>query len=100
MYITLGQCVILGSTIQEHRCLEIPPGSPAPPSEREGLGAWAAQVVKRQTSAQVMISRFVGSSPASGSLLSAQSLEPASDAVSPSLSAPPLLAVSLSLKNK
>ena len=39
---------------------------------------------------------------ASGSVLTAQSLEPASDSVSPSLSAPPLLVLclSLSLKNK
>ena len=33
----------------------------------------------------------MSSSPASGSVLTAQSLEPASDFVSPSLSAPPLL---------
>ena len=45
-----------------------------------------AQSVKHLTSAQVMISLFVGSSPASGSVLIAQSLEPASDSVSPSLS--------------
>ena len=59
-----------------------------------------AQSVKRQTLAQVMISQFVGSSPMSGSTLTAQSLEPASDSVSPPLSAPPLLALSLSLENK
>ena len=52
-------------------------------------GAWVAQSVKRPTSAQVMISRFVGSSPALGSVPTAQSLEPASESVSPSLSAPP-----------
>ena len=65
-------------------------------------GSWVAQSVKRPTSAQVMISQFVGSSPASGSVLTARSLEPASDSVSPSLSAPPPLAfsLSLSLKNK
>ena len=34
--------------------------------------------VKRPTSAQVMISRFMSLSPASGSVLTAQSLEPAS----------------------
>ena len=45
-----------------------------------------AQWVERPTSAQVMISRFVSSSPASGSVLTAQSLEPASNSVSPSLS--------------
>ena len=56
-----------------------------------------AQSVERATSAQVMISRFVGSSPTSGSVLTAQSPEPASDSVSPSLSAPPLLALCLSV---
>ena len=45
----------------------------------------------------VMISRFVGSSPASGSVPIAQSLEPASESVSPSLSVPPLLSICLSL---
>ena len=61
-----------------------------------------AQLVKCPTSAQVMISRFASSSPASGSVLTAQSLEPALDPVSPSLSASPLLMLcfSLSLKNK
>ena len=54
-------------------------------------GAWVAQWLERPTSAQVMISRFVSSSPASGSVRTARSLEPASDSVSPSLSAPPLL---------
>ena len=51
-------------------------------------GAWVAQSVKRPTSAQVMISRLVSSSPASGSVLTAGSLEPVSDYVSPSLSLP------------
>ena len=59
-----------------------------------------AQSVKPLTCVQVMISRFVGSSPVLGSMLRAQSLEPASDVVSPSLSAPPLLALSLSLPLK
>ena len=45
-----------------------------------------AQSIERQTSAQVIISWFVGSSPASGSVLTTPSLEPASDSVSPSLS--------------
>ena len=48
-------------------------------------GAWMAQSVKPPTSAQVMISRSVSSSPASGSVLTAQSLEPVSDSVFPSL---------------
>ena len=59
-----------------------------------------AQLVKRPTSAQVMISRFVSSSPASDSMLTAQSLEPASDSLSPSLSAPPPFMLCLCLKNK
>ena len=50
-----------------------------------------AQLVKRLTSAQVMISQLVGSSPTSGSVLTAKSLELVSDSVSPSLSSPPQL---------
>ena len=61
-------------------------------------GVWVAQSAEPPTSAQVMISRLVSSSPALGSVLMARSLEPASESVSPSLSAPPLLV--LSLKNK
>ena len=49
---------------------------------------------------QVMISQFVGSSPTSGSVLTAWSLEPALDSVSPSLSAPPQLTLCLSLCQK
>ena len=56
-----------------------------------------AQSVKRPTSAQVMISQFVSSSPMSGSVLTARSLEPDLDSVSPSLSASPQLVLSLSL---
>ena len=63
-------------------------------------GAWVAQSVKRPTSAQVTISRSASSSPASGSGLMAQSLELASDSVSPSLSAPPPFMLCLSLSQK
>ena len=59
-----------------------------------------AQSVECPTLAQVMISRLVSSSPTSGSVLTAQSLEAASDSVSLSRSAPPSLMLSLSLKNK
>ena len=57
-----------------------------------------AQSVKRSTSAQVMISQFVSSSPASGSC--DDSSEPGArfGFLSPSLSAPPLLTLCLSLK--
>ena len=72
--------------------------SPQPSyKNKHGRGAWVAQSLKRPTLAQVMISRFVGSSPASGSVLTAQSLEPASDSVSPSLPLPHSCSVSLSL---
>ena len=61
-----------------------------------------ARSVKRPTSAQVMVSWFVGSSPASGSVLTAQRLEPALDSLSPSLSLclSPAHALSLSLTKK
>ena len=63
-----------------------------------------AQLVKRPTLAEVMISPFLSLSPTSGSVLIARSLEPASDSVSPSLSVSSLLvlslSLSLSLKNK
>ena len=60
-------------------------------------GAWVAQSVERPASAQVMISQSVSSSPASGSVLTARSLEPASDSVSPSLCPSPTHALSLSV---
>ena len=54
-------------------------------------GAWVAQSFRRPTLAQVMISWCQSSSPTSGSVLTAQSLEPAldSDSVILSLSVPP-----------
>ena len=54
-------------------------------------GAWVAQSVKRPTSAR---------SRSRGSGLMARSLEPVSDSVSPSLSAPPPFMLSLCPKNK
>ena len=61
-----------------------------------------AQLVKHLTEAQVMFLWFVGLSSLLGSVLTTQNLEPALYSGSPSLSAPPPLAlcVSLSLKNK
>ena len=61
-------------------------------------GAWVAQSVKCLTLAHIMIPWFVSLNPTSGSVLRAQTLEPASDSVS----APLFLAhaLSLSLKNK
>ena len=64
------------------------------------MGCLSGSVSKRPASAQVMISQFVSSSPTSGSVLTAHSLEPASDSVSPSLSAFPPLALCLSKINK
>ena len=61
-------------------------------------GAWVSQSVECPTLAQVMISQLLGSSSALGSVLTAQSLEPASDSVSPSLSlSTRALSLSLSL---
>ena len=63
-----------------------------------------AQSVRRQTLAQVMISRFVGLSPALDSVLAVRSLDPALDSVSLSLSlslsAPPPLTLCPSLSQK
>ena len=61
---------------------------------------WVTQLIKCPTSAQVMISWFVGSSPASGSMLTAQSLEPPLYSVFPSPSVLRLLTLSLSLSQK
>ena len=63
-------------------------------------GTWVARSVKRPISAQVTMSWLVSSSPASGSVPTAQSLEPVTDSVSPSLSAPPLFMLCLSLSQK
>ena len=63
-------------------------------------GARVAQLVEWPTLAQVMISQLVSLSPALGSVLMAQSLEPVSDSVSPSLSAPNPLAFCLCLSLK
>ena len=64
-------------------------------------GTWVAQSVKRPTSAQVTISRSVSSSPTSGSVLTAQSLELLRIICLPlSLTLPHSYSVSLSLKNK
>ena len=52
------------------------------------FGARVAQSVKRPTSAQLTILQFLSSSPSSGSVPTAQSPEPNSDSVSPSLSMP------------
>ena len=61
-------------------------------------GAWAALSVGRPTSARVMISWSVGSSPTSGSVWTALSRARFGFCVSLSLSAPPSL--TLSVKNK
>ena len=75
--------------LMEHLLGEVeevnPPGGETLERKRHTWGAWVAQSVKWPTSAQVMISWSVSSSPMSGSVLTAQSLEPVSDSVSPSL---------------
>ena len=57
-------------------------------------GTWVAQLVEGLTLVQVMISQFVSSSPTLGSVLTAQSLKPALDSVSPSLCPLPTHALS------
>ena len=69
----------------------------------KGWGTWVSQLVKCLTSVQVTISctRFVGSSPSSGSGMTAGSLEPALDCVSlPLCPSPPPHTLSLSKINK
>ena len=66
----------------------------------QGRLNWVALLVKHPTSAQVMISGFVSLSPASGSVLRAQSLEPALDCVSLSQCPSPAHSLSLSLSKK
>ena len=63
-------------------------------------GSWVARSVERMTSAQVMISQLVSSSPESGSVLTAQSLEAALDSVSPSLCPSPLCLSERNVKKK
>ena len=63
-------------------------------------GTWLAQLVKRPTSAQVTISWFLSSSPASCSVLTGQSLEPALDSVCPSLSLYPSPTHTVSVSQK
>ena len=64
-------------------------------------GTCVAPLVKRLTSAQVMILRFVSLSPALGSVLTVRSLEPALDSVShPAPRPSPACTLSLSKINK
>ena len=65
--------------------------------ETEKWGSWVPPSVKHEASAQVMILQLVSSSAAWGFVRTVPSLEPASGSVSPSLSAPPLLTLCLSL---
>ena len=63
-------------------------------------GAWVARSVKCLTSAEVMISWSVSSSPTSGSVLTVQSLESALDSVPLSHCAPPSLMLCLSFSQE
>ena len=71
-------------------------------SKRHSIqGRWVAQSVERLTSAQVIISQLVSWSPALGSVLTARSLDPASDLCLPlSLSLIHWHSVSVSFKSK
>ena len=63
----------------------------------EYRGTWVAQFVGHPTSARVMISLLMGLSPTLGSVLTSQSLEPASDSVSLTLCPSPTHVLSPSL---
>ena len=63
-------------------------------------GASVTQSVERLILAQVMISRSVSSIPTPGSVLTALSVEPALDSVSPSVSVPSVHAHALFLSQK
>ena len=71
-----------------------------PQAQKEDQGAWGAQSVNHPTSAQVTISQFVGWGPAANSVLTAQTLEPSLDSVSPSLCSSPVHPLSVSLSKK
>ena len=60
-------------------------------------GTWVVQSVELPPSAQITISWSMSSSPTSGSMLTAQSLEPVLDSVSPLSAFPPACSLSLSL---
>ena len=92
----LNEIKHLAQCLGHHQCLKMAKGkrSLKNPYFR---GAWVAQSVERPTWAQVVISLFAGLSPASGSVLTARSPEPASDSVSLSRSPPSLLMLCLSL---
>ena len=88
-----------GGKLLSHRPPEVPSDHPGGESENGQLGGAprVVQSVERPTSAQVMISWSVSSSPASGSVLTARSLERVLDSVSPSLCPSPTHALSLSV---
>ena len=89
----------MGFSLSLSLSLSVPPLLTLSLSQKIDRGAWVAQSVKHPTLAQVMISQSVGSSPPSGSLLSAQSLL---WIVCPHLSLllPCLCSLAVSLKNK
>ena len=62
-------------------------------------GTWVAQLVERPTSAQVMLSRL-WVPPRIRLCADSSEQQPASDSVSPSTPPPPMLCLSLPLKNK
>ena len=104
--------VLTAQSLEEPASDSVSPSLSAPPPLMLGLsvspslskinirGAWVAQSVECPTSVQVMISLSVSLSPMLGSVLTAQSLEPALESVSPSLPAPPPLMLCLSFSQK
>ena len=68
-------------------------------AKNQGEPGWLSQLSVRLQLRSPSL-QFVSLSPAPGSVLTAQSLDPALDAVSPSLSAPPPLMLCPSLSQK
>ena len=94
---------ILEHKYKNHRWSQMSSGDGNIKREKDG-GTWVGQSTELSTSAQVMIWRFVGLSPTSGSQLSVQSLLgipcPLSPCPSPARTLALPLSLSLSLKNK
>ena len=99
----LEQCLLRSSKHENHGCcvasaLQFSGWGGGGAGGKAGGGTWVVLWVGGPTSAQVMIPRFMSSSPSSGCVLTAQSLEPTSDsALSLSLSLPFPCSYSLSL---
>ena len=74
MVLAIGDVTVKYAFIHSIYIVRCPPCSRHAPRMSTLRDTWVAQLVKCRTLAQVMISRFVSSSPGSGSVLTVQSL--------------------------